>query len=262
MKKITEIPKMKLFKVLYKRYPNQFSRIRGALRRGEITPKEAIEKVVQAKVVSPVKKSPEVSRVLKAGDWKIGVKAVDNIGCHPHPEQFRPKVLVNRKNKTVCLIVSEGIYESNRHYNRISYEVLDVKETEKGFAVLVHYKLFRSGLDFGRWREFNYLAGYEDGSTFIDRVSPQVKTVNEALEWLKPAEVRKAEVEGRIILRQGDVFFVELKTKKRKITDYFLPENHRINGNMVVHREHSTIVLPHLHFKPVVRKTLNSVVYD
>ncbi|ADU97782.1 hypothetical protein Theam_1826 (plasmid) [Thermovibrio ammonificans HB-1] len=236
--------------------------LRRELRKKRLSPEEALKRLLVAQTVETPKKqsSPSEGTLLQLGEWKVFVEEVDEVRVHPRPEDFRPEVWVNRKNKTARVRVYAGKYESTNHLNRLTYE-LDAKPTENGFAVLVRYTLYRSGLDFGRWREFSYLAGYDDGSSFVERVSPQVQTVEEALEWLKPAEVKKAEREGRRVYRQGDVFFVELKSKRKKITDYSLPENHRAvvgdDGTVkVVHHEHSVLILPHPHFKPVVRKVI------
>lgn len=40
------------------------------------------------------------------------------------------------------------------------------------------------------------------------RVSPQIEKITDALEWLKPAEVKAAEKSEKRILRQGDMYFI------------------------------------------------------
>ena len=241
--------------------------LRRELRQKRLSPEEALKRLLRKQTVRAPEKqsSPSEGKLLQLGEWKVFIEEVDEVRVHPTPEHFRPRVWVNGRNKTARIRVYAGKYESTRHLNRLTYE-LDAKPTEKGFAVLVKYTLYRRALEFGRWREFSYLAGYDDGSSFVERVSPQVQTVEEALEWLKPAEVKKAEKEGRRVYRQGDVFFVELKSQRKKITDYSLPENHRVvdeNGTIkVVHHEHSVLTLPHPHFKPVVRKVIEGRVWD
>jgi len=254
------VSKTKFIRVLKRHFP-ELADIRRRLQKGEISLEEAVKLFLQRKTVMPVEKQNEpVDFVIKAGSWRIGVEVEDNVNVHPTPERFRPQVLgVNPKTKTALIRVYEGRYHSNRHDNRLTFSY-DAKETPDGFAVLVKYSLYRSGLEYGRYREFSYVVGFGDGSSFVDRVSPEVDSVEEALEWMKPAEVRKAEAEGRKVLRQGDVFFVELRSRRRSLKDYNLPSNHRVvvEGNTVkvVHHEHSVLILPHAYFKPVVRKTI------
>ena len=159
-----------------------------------------------------------------------------------------------------------GIYESWKHYNRLSQEIVEHYETENSIYILIHEHLYRKALEFPH-SNVNYLIGYDDGSSFIERVPSSVDSVQEAIEWLKPAEVKKAEQEGRTVLRQGDVFFVEMSKNSRKtIADYELPSNHTVrqtpDGICVVHHEHTTLKLPHPYFKPIQRKTIASMIKD
>lgn len=214
-------------------------------------------------------KTKEFTDIRNFEKVKVAIKYVRSIGCHPSPEDFRPRLRLffdKEINKPVVLatIYEDAVYESNKHYNTISLDKLEIKETPNGFVGLVVYSLYRRNLDFGRYKEFAFLFGYEDGAIFTERIPP-VSSIEEALGWLKPAEVKKAEKEGRLVLRQGDVFFVELKSKRKNIFDYYkegkLPRNHipvEENGKIYIkHHEHSHLELPHPYFKPVVRKTLD-----
>jgi len=51
----------------------------------------------------------------------------------------------------------------------------------------------------------------DDGSWWSKRVPAGMRTVAEALAWLEPDEVKAARMEGRTVLRQGDVYAVESK---------------------------------------------------
>jgi len=190
-----------------------------------------------------------------------------HVGVHPTPESFRPRgwrLGYDKKRKKPVyefVVYEDDVYESNKHYNKLTLDSLSVKKTDKGVVFLASYSLYRAALNFGRWREFSFVFGIEDGSLFVDRV-PYTTSIDEALEWMKPSEVKKAEEEGRLVLRQGDVFFVELKSRRKTIFDYALPRNHEAveteDGKKVLvkHHEHTALVLPHPHFKPVVRKTI------
>ncbi|MDD5068724.1 MAG: hypothetical protein PHN89_03950 [Candidatus Pacebacteria bacterium] len=60
-----------------------------------------------------------------------------------------------------------------------------------------------------RYRQFSFLCGYDDGGFFTHRVPGQIKTIAAALEYLVPAEVRKAQAAGKRVERQGDWYAVE-----------------------------------------------------
>ena len=182
---------------------------------------------------------------------------------YPSPEDFRPELHVNRgrDGKLYVKACIQSRYQKwSSHPLKYIYRThLSYMVKDESIYFLVKYRLHRGIGDTRKSvREFTYLFGIADSSPFVTRVSPNVDSVEEALEWMKPAEVRKAEEEGRTVLRQGDVFFVELRAKTKKITDYTLPSNHHIvhmNGKAVIaHHEHSYLELPHPHFKPVVRK--------
>lgn len=88
------------------------------------------------------------------------------------------------------------------------------------------------------WREYGrskariatlaYLCGHDDNGMFATRVPGTCKQVEDALDALTPAEVRKARAEGRTVLRQGDVWIVQRKPSARAKDDFrALPESHR-----------------------------------
>ncbi len=148
-------------------------------------------------------------RILPIQNWKIVEKSIDEISCHPSPEDFRPILKLNRKKKCGVLFVYDSEYKSNKHYNSIFPFWIDEKKCKSdgnSFYILINYELYRSNLQFGRKREFSFIAGYDDGSVFVNRVAPS-ETIDEALEKMKPTIVQRAEKEGKMVLRQGDVFF-------------------------------------------------------
>jgi len=120
-----------------------------------------------------------------------------------------------------------------------------------------HYSNF-----FGDWWTGSaFLCGRtEAGRVWVSRVPKNISSVGEALEYLKPAAVRRAEKEGRKIFRQGDIFFVEQRTKNFKD----LPRSHRVqeDGRTIVHEEHGTLALPHARFKAMLRKTVHGAMVD
>lgn len=72
------------------------------------------------------------------------------------------------------------------------------------------------------------------------RVGPQVSTVAQALDYLKPAAVKRAEQAGKKILRQGDFYFVPAR---RADFTALIGTRHEIRGNAVCHPEHGCLPL-------------------
>lgn len=111
------------------------------------------------------------------------------------------------------------------------------------------------------WREYGrrhparmarlaYLCGIDDNGPFAVRVTGTCETIAAALSDLTPAEVRKAQASGRRVLRQGDVWVIELDAKSR---DNFsaLPDAHMwlADGRLLVHasadgRDHRPLHVP------------------
>jgi hypothetical protein len=87
--------------------------------------------------------------------------------------------------------------------------------------------------------KIRYLVGCEHGQYWCNRVPSTIDTIDDAIEWLKPAEVKKAK--GRV-LRQGDVFIIE----KTRDCNSFLPRNHDWDAETrtLKHPEHKDISVP------------------
>lgn len=59
-----------------------------------------------------------------------------------------------------------------------------------------------------------FLVGKDtDSGWFSVQVPSSLDTVEEAVQWMKPAAVKKAEAEGRQVVRQGDFFFFQTVRK-------------------------------------------------
>ena len=72
-----------------------------------------------------------------------------------------------------------------------------------------------------------YLAGMDDSGPWAVRVPGTIETIADALEWVEPAQVRKARTADKTVLRQGDVYAVECR-QDRALTDArALPASHR-----------------------------------
>jgi hypothetical protein len=59
-------------------------------------------------------------------------------------------------------------------------------------------------------QERTWLIGRDEGQVWTHRVYNTHHTIDEALAFMKPAEVRRFEAEGRQVTRQGDVYFVQM----------------------------------------------------
>lgn len=89
-----------------------------------------------------------------------------------------------------------------------------------------------------------YLCGKDDAGYFAVRISQDIAKIDDALESLKPMAVKKAEKEGRWVGRQGDVYFVELKSGENNFQD--MPSSHKYDPSqrIIVHREHQPLAIP------------------
>ena len=110
------------------------------------------------------------------------------------------------------------------------------------------------------WREYSrrfgsrraslrYLHGRDDNGAWALRVPGTADSVEAALAAVVPAEVRRAEEEGRGILRQGDVYVLELR--RRGVNDAALAgTRHRYDADArrLVHEDegarHGDLVVP------------------
>jgi hypothetical protein len=94
-----------------------------------------------------------------------------------------------------------------------------------------------------RHTSVSYLCGVDDNGPWAVRVPGTILTVDEALEYTIPADVRKAAQAGKRVVRQGDVFAIELK----RDGDHALPRGHRFNSDTrtLVHEGgHEAVAIP------------------
>jgi len=95
------------------------------------------------------------------------------------------------------------------------------------------------------WVRAAWLCGRDEGRTWAVRVPGTMASVAEALDWLTPAEVKRAQAEGRQVIRQGDVYFIQKKRRPdnlralRGTRHSFDPET-----RVVTHPEHRPVHLP------------------
>ncbi|MFJ5142955.1 hypothetical protein [Streptomyces sp. NPDC088707] len=120
--------------------------------------------------------------------------------------------------------------------------------------VLVHAEGWRAyGKSPARRVRLSYLWGRDDAGSgpWAARVPGSVTTVEEALDWLTPATVKKALANGRRVRRQGDVYAVETTRAFDGGGVGELPESHewRPSTRVLVHkpedgRRHRPVRLP------------------
>lgn len=88
-----------------------------------------------------------------------------------------------------------------------------------------------------------YLCGIDDNGPWAVRVPGSCTTVEEALDYTIPAEVKRAHQTGRRVLRQGDVFAIEM----RRDGKHELPRGHRFDvaTRTLTHEGgHETVMVP------------------
>ncbi|MFJ2745273.1 hypothetical protein ACIO3O_37075 [Streptomyces sp. NPDC087440] len=107
--------------------------------------------------------------------------------------------------------------------------------------VLMHAEGWRSyGSAPARYARLSYLWGPDDAGSgpWAVRVSGTITTVPEALDWLTPAAVKKAQEKGLRVRRQGDVYAVETTRAHDGAGAGQLPESHewRTATRYLVHR--------------------------
>ena len=65
--------------------------------------------------------------------------------------------------------------------------------------------------------EHQWLVGRDEGRLWAVRVPATVASVAEGLAWLVPAEVKRAKAQGRGVIRQGDMYLIELKVARANL---------------------------------------------
>jgi hypothetical protein len=130
--------------------------------------------------------------------------------------------------------------ETSIRNDKNSWRPLAVAEEQDGLALL-HVTSWRYyGSATPRLARLSYLCGREDGQLWAVRVPGTVRTVPDALAWIEPAEVRKARLAGKRVLRQGDVYAVETDRAHDGAGADRLPGSHalRDGGRSLVHPQH------------------------
>ena len=137
-------------------------------------------------------------------------------------------VIKSEDNKTLALVKMSGfIHYTKKEYWKINRAFFVGKDNESGW--------------------------------FSNQVNSNCNTVIEAIEWMKPSIVKLAEKENRIVIRQGDIFFVQMK-RNCKIDEIY--NSHEIietsTGYEIRHAEHETVILEGKNWKAINQKKIVS----
>jgi hypothetical protein len=150
---------------------------------------------------------------------------------------------------SITVTVGEG-YRSNKHSHGQNVYVIAVDPTNH--VALIEMRKWGDFYGAGLW---HYLVGV-DGSPFVAQVSSNINNLADALESLKPAEVKRAEAAGTRVKRQGDWYFVPVNRAPRgKVQSNVALDDDHIAAEFiglrtavyvrsgVTHRQHATVHL-------------------
>lgn len=97
------------------------------------------------------------------------------------------------------IIFEVGVgYRSRRHLHGQNVYLVEVNNQVP--MALVEVRVYGDLWGAGLW---HYLIGVDNGYPWICHVPRSVETISEAVDYLKPAEVKRAEARGLMVQRQG-----------------------------------------------------------
>jgi len=108
----------------------------------------------------------------------------------------------------IVVSVGQG-YRSNRHLHGQNVYILDVDAENR--IGLIEMRKYGDLYGAGMW---HYLVGV-DGAPFVAQVPNTLDTLPEALDYITPAEVKRAIAAGKDVIRQGDWFFIPVARAPR-----------------------------------------------
>jgi len=94
--------------------------------------------------------------------------------------------------------------------------------------------------------EHQWLVGRDEGRLWAVRVPGTIASVAGGLAWLEPAEVKRAKAQGRGVIRQGDIYFIEMKRPGYENLDALAGTRHIYDPQTrtVTHPEHADVTIP------------------
>ncbi len=122
---------------------------------------------------------------------------------------------------------------------------IDREDADEDFLlVTAGEKIFWHGSVWGIQNR-TFLLGKDESGAWFHQVPTTIDTVEDALEYMKPAEVKKAEEKGLKVKRLGDIYFIERVRKSNmdviEDTDHKAEETE--NGWIIRHPEHDKLEL-------------------
>lgn len=123
--------------------------------------------------------------------------------------------------------------------------VTDYDPKRRLWVVSAEYRYHYSNRAGDWWVGASYLCGHDDGQYFAMRLPKGITKIDEALAWITPAEVRKAQEQGRWTARQGDVWLIGLKAGKDNVAGIrWTRHEWRSDSRTLEHPEHGMLSVP------------------
>lgn len=113
------------------------------------------------------------------------------------------------ENKARVIELQSGTGGYSRRNTKAWTEYRDFDPKREMVLITVGKKSFY-GQSLRGARERTWLVGRDEGQVWSHRVYNSHHTIDEALAFIKPAEVKQFKKEGRQVIRQGDVYFVQM----------------------------------------------------
>lgn len=130
--------------------------------------------------------------------------ALDHFECSYWGRHHPPHV----DEGVIVIEVGEG-YRSRSHLHGQNLYVIETDPANH--VALVEMRKYGDLYGSGLW---HYLIGI-DGAPFVAQIPNTVETLSDAIEYLKPVEVKRAEEAGMSVIRQGDWYFVPVDRTPR-----------------------------------------------
>lgn len=83
----------------------------------------------------------------------------------------------------------------------------------------VHGRWHIAGSVLIEWKGSHYLGGVDDNNYFLSKLPEKAEGVSDAYSILKPKMVRRAQIKGKRVYRQGEWFFVETGLDDKGLTE-------------------------------------------
>jgi hypothetical protein len=98
-----------------------------------------------------------------------------------------------------------------------------------------------------RWTHASFLCGHADKQDWAVRVPGTITTVQKALDYITPGEVKRAQRAGKKVFRQGDIYFFPLRIYYNDLESLW-GTNHNpaavTGGITITHPQHPSVTLP------------------